>query len=108
MNVSLSRRRFLEATAGLGVPVAASPLNARDPIRLAGQPVRYQGETAYATPTICEMCFWRCGILGKTREGKLLNVTGNPDHPLSRGRICARGLSGVQLYYDPDRLKKPL
>ncbi len=108
MNVSLSRRRFLEATAGLSVLGAATPLKARDPSRLAGQPVRYQGETAYATPTICEMCFWRCGILGKTREGKLLNVTGNPDHPLSRGRICARGLSGVQLYYDPDRLKKPL
>ena len=52
MNVSLSRRRFLEATAGLSVLGAATPLKARDPSRLAGQPVRYQGETAYATPTI--------------------------------------------------------
>ena len=43
MNVSLSRRRFLEATAGLSVLGAATPLKARDPSRLAGSPCVTRG-----------------------------------------------------------------
>ena len=34
--------------------------------------------------------------------------SGNPEHPLSRGRLCPRGTGGTGLLYDPDRLKKPL
>jgi thiosulfate reductase / polysulfide reductase chain A len=59
-------------------------------------------------PTFCELCFWRCGVLAHVKNGKVTKLTGNPDHPLSRGRLCPRGVGGAGLLYDPDRLKKPL
>ena len=59
-------------------------------------------------PTFCELCFWRCGLLAHVKNGKVTKLVGNPDHPLSRGRLCPRGAGGTGLLYDPDRLKKPL
>jgi thiosulfate reductase/polysulfide reductase chain A len=58
--------------------------------------------------TFCELCFWKCGVLAHVKDGKVTKITGNPDHPLSRGRLCPRGAGGTGLLYDPDRLKTPL
>jgi thiosulfate reductase/polysulfide reductase chain A len=59
-------------------------------------------------PTFCEICFWKCGVLAHVKDGRVTKITGNPDHPLSRGHLCPRGTGGTGLLYDPDRLKKPL
>jgi len=59
-------------------------------------------------PTYCSMCFWKCGAIGYVRDGKLWKVEGNPEDPLSKGRLCPRGTGGVGAHYDPDRLKYPL
>jgi thiosulfate reductase/polysulfide reductase chain A len=59
-------------------------------------------------PTFCEVCFWKCGVLAHVKEGRVTKLTGNPKHPLSRGRLCPRGYAATGLLYDPDRLKQPL
>ena len=59
-------------------------------------------------PTFCEICFWKCGVLAHVRDGRVTKIVGNPDHPLSNGRLCPRGTGGTGLLYDPDRLKQPL
>ena len=59
-------------------------------------------------PTFCELCFWKCGVLAHVKGERVTKIVGNPEHPLSRGRLCPRGTGGVGLLYDPDRLKKPL
>ncbi|MBT3345025.1 MAG: molybdopterin-dependent oxidoreductase [Gemmatimonadetes bacterium] len=59
-------------------------------------------------PTFCELCFWKCGVLAHVKDGQVTKLEGNPDHPLSKGRLCPRGTGGTGLLYDPDRLKKPL
>jgi thiosulfate reductase/polysulfide reductase chain A len=59
-------------------------------------------------PTFCELCFWRCGVLAHVTDGRVTKIVGNPEHPLSKGRICPRGAGGTGLLYDPDRLKTPL
>ena len=59
-------------------------------------------------PTFCELCFWKCGVLAHVRDGRVTKITGNPDHPLSRGRLCPRGTGGIGQLYDPDRLRRPL
>ena len=59
-------------------------------------------------PTFCELCFWKCGVLAHVKNGRVTKITGNPDHPLSRGHLCPRGTGGTGLLYDPDRLKTPL
>ena len=60
------------------------------------------------TPTFCELCFWKCGVLAHVKDGRVTKLVGNPAHPLSRGRLCPRGTGGVGQLYDPDRLKRPL
>jgi thiosulfate reductase/polysulfide reductase chain A len=54
------------------------------------------------------MCVWRCGVLAKVEEGRIVKLEGNPDHPHSRGKLCARGQSGLMNAYDPDRVLTPL
>jgi anaerobic selenocysteine-containing dehydrogenase len=56
----------------------------------------------------CLVCPSRCGIRGRTVDGRLVSIAGNPLHPLSQGGICPRGIAGVQLLYHPDRLRTPL
>jgi thiosulfate reductase/polysulfide reductase chain A len=71
-------------------------------------PAWHAGARTAQVATNCEMCFWRCGVLAQVTDGKVVRVEGNPDHPLTRGRLCARGNAGVDLLYDPDRLKYPM
>jgi len=61
------------------------------------------------TPTVCEICFWKCaGWVYKNEEGKIWKVVGNDDDQHSNGRFCPRGTGGPGMYYDEDRLKTPL
>lgn len=59
-------------------------------------------------PTFCEICFWKCSAYAYVRDGKLWKIEGNPEDPLSEGRLCPRGTGGIGAHNDPDRLKTPL
>jgi anaerobic selenocysteine-containing dehydrogenase len=54
------------------------------------------------------MCACRCGIRVHLRDGVVRYIDGNPDHPLNKGVICAKGSSGIMKQYSPARLLKPL
>ncbi|MDA8364801.1 MAG: molybdopterin oxidoreductase family protein [Gammaproteobacteria bacterium] len=58
--------------------------------------------------TTCYMCACRCGIRVHLRDGQVRYIEGNPDHPLNKGVICAKGASGIMKQYSPARLTKPL
>ena len=58
--------------------------------------------------TTCYMCACRCGIRVTLRDGEVRYIQGNPDHPLNKGIICAKGSSGIMKQYSPARLTKPL
>jgi thiosulfate reductase/polysulfide reductase chain A len=58
--------------------------------------------------TMCEMCVWRCGVRAKVVENRVVKLEGNPEHPHSLGRLCARGQSGLMNTYDQDRVLTPL
>lgn len=47
------------------------------------------------------------GLLVKTREGRPIKLEGNPDHPLNRGKLDARGQASILDLYDTDRLLGP-
>jgi thiosulfate reductase/polysulfide reductase chain A len=59
-------------------------------------------------PSMCEMCVWRCGLLAKVENGRVVKLEGNPEHPHSNGKLCPRGQSGLMNTYDPDRVLSPL
>jgi anaerobic selenocysteine-containing dehydrogenase len=54
------------------------------------------------------MCACRCGIRVHLRDGEVRYIDGNPDHPINRGVICAKGSSGIMKQYSPARLTRPL
>ena len=35
-------------------------------------------------------------------------LEGNPNHPINRGGLCARGQAAIQVTYHPDRIAQPL
>ncbi len=47
------------------------------------------------------------GIHAWTREGRVLNLVGNPDFPLNQDGMSALALSALQELYDPDRIQGP-
>jgi thiosulfate reductase / polysulfide reductase chain A len=109
--VKFTRRDFLKISsatfAGLsttGCGVFNKMLDGSDPL----DPRFGYGADAKVIPSYCSMCYWKCGLLGHVVDGKLWKLTGNPRDPLSQGRLCGRGTSGVGMLYDPDRLKAPL
>jgi anaerobic selenocysteine-containing dehydrogenase len=56
----------------------------------------------------CALCDAGCGILVRTRDHKANKIEGNPEHPVNRGALCARGQAGLQMLYNPDRIKAPM
>jgi anaerobic selenocysteine-containing dehydrogenase len=62
--------------------------------------------------TTCYMCACRCGIRVhlEEKDGRpfVRYIEGNPEHPLNKGVICAKGASGIMKQVSPARLTRPL
>ena len=98
-----TRRGFLK---GLGLAIgagagaasggcAAGELSAEFPLKTAG---------ATATTTVCPFCGVGCGQLAYRRGDELIHVEGDPDHPISEGKLCSKGAALSQLSNNPRRL----
>ncbi len=101
----MKRREFIKLSSLLGASAAASPAFMLG--GCAARPLPGTG-TVSTTPTICDMCFWKCAGNVYKEDGELWKITGNPDDLHSGGRLCTRGTGGPGAYLDPDRLKQPL
>ncbi len=58
--------------------------------------------------TCCRACIANCGVIATVRDGRVVRVEGNPADRMSKGRMCAKGLSGIQALYHPNRNKYPM
>jgi thiosulfate reductase/polysulfide reductase chain A len=101
---ALSRRRFLKITATSVLAASAAPRAfATSGTKSAAGPGAVR-----KVATFCDVCFWKCNAFASVRDGQLWKIEGNPDDPLSRGRLCPRGTGGIGAHRDPDRLRTPL
>jgi formate dehydrogenase major subunit len=103
----LSRRQFL-ARAGLtagGSSLGTLLALGLDPntLQAATVPLGWKIERTKVVPSICPYCAVGCGQLMHVRDGKLINVEGNPDSPISRGNLCPKGSASFQLTVNPNR-----
>jgi len=105
----VSRRRFLKISAAsvIAASFAGRASSAFASLVDDGANAGAKGSVRQI-PTFCDICFWKCGAIAHVRDGKLWKIEGNPDDPLSRGRLCPRGTGGVGAHFDPDRLRTPL
>ena len=66
---------------------------------------------AKESTSICCYCAVGCGLIvhsAKEGSGRIINVEGDPDHPINEGALCAKGASIYQLAENEKRLTKPL
>jgi len=57
--------------------------------------------------TFCRVCEPACGLLASVRDGRLESLRPDRDHPVTRGFACNKGLAGVDIHHDADRLNHP-
>jgi len=102
--MAISRREFFKVGGGgLAAGLLGLPL---DPIAAKAQdlPIRYAKEST----TICPYCSVGCGMIVHTLGGTVVNVEGDPDHPISEGSLCPKGSSVLQLRDNAARVTRPL
>lgn len=58
--------------------------------------------------TLCRMCDDRCGIRVDIEDGRVVAISGDPDHLYNRGRVCIKARAAVEMVNHPDRLRTPL
>ena len=109
-----TRREFIRygvfGTAGLtaGILLDGQQAMANDTATAIEHPRFFPPEATDSIRSVCSVCFWKCGInveLGE--EGEALHISPVPGHPLSRGKLCPRGVGGIGFHEDTDRLTQP-
>ncbi len=60
-------------------------------------------------PAVCPLdCPDTCGLLLHKENGKIVKVTGNPEHPITQGAICNKVRNMAERVYHPERVLYPL
>jgi molybdopterin-containing oxidoreductase family iron-sulfur binding subunit len=106
-----SRRDFLKA-AGFTFAGALASGCQRAPVQEAIPPLSqpeesFAGRASYYAST-CGACPAGCGMLVKTVDGRPIKLEGNPEHPASKGGLCAAGQASLLGLYDRLRLRHPI
>jgi len=57
--------------------------------------------------TSCNFCSCGCGMVATVRDGKLVTMEGDVDHPVSHGSLCVKGISMFATHASPKRLGTP-
>jgi formate dehydrogenase major subunit len=56
--------------------------------------------------SVCPFCAVGCAQKVYVKDGAVTQIEGNPDSPISRGRLCPKGSASKQLVTGPQRLTK--
>ncbi|MDD3504926.1 MAG: molybdopterin-dependent oxidoreductase [Sulfurimonas sp.] len=82
----------------------------RHGVRSASNPEGIEVNDYAIVPTACSNCEASCGLTAwiDKKSFTVKKYMGNPLHPASRGRNCAKGYASQSQMYDPDRIAFPL
>jgi anaerobic selenocysteine-containing dehydrogenase len=64
--------------------------------------------TTHSVPTFCRVCEPACGLVADVEDGALIALRPDREHPVTRGFACHKGIAGLDVHRDPDRLDHPL
>lgn len=103
--MEVSRRSFLKLS-GLSIAALATGLGL-DPAVAEAQGYALKLEGCQKIPSICHFCSGGCGMLLYVKDGKLIHLEGDPDHPTNEGTLCPKAASLLSVANSPDRVTKP-
>ncbi len=116
--MGVTRRDFLRLSGAAFMTTAIYELTAQSSALAVEMDQEWKLVNVDETSTICCYCSGGCGTIVSARDGELVNIEGDVDHPINRGGLCSKGSSqfGVNSVYDdktgdriinPNRLQKP-
>ena len=86
-------RQLLWGTRGTGLEVASRKTQA----------LHARIDEAEVTRSICPYCAVGCGQLVYHKDGKVLQIEGDPESPISQGNLCPKGAASKQLLQHDSR-----
>ena len=108
--MKVTRRDFLKVTTASAAGAAILGLGVDfKPIKSYAQTSRIR--FARESTSICCYCGVGCGVIvhtGKAGAGKIINIEGDPEHPINEGSLCSKGAALSQLANNESRLTRPL
>jgi formate dehydrogenase major subunit len=103
----MTRRDFLKVS-GVTTGAASTGLFSMKALGAKAEDLRLRIRYAQQSTTICPYCAVGCGEIVSAHEGKVINIEGDPDHPINEGSLCSKGAALIQLSANnPARLQKP-
>ncbi len=102
--MQISRRQFLATSgaAGTGTLLGFLGLDLRPSQAWAAEARPQRGKIF---TTICPFCGVGCGQIVEVRDGKIVNIEGDPDHPINEGAVCSKGAALYQVHSNERRLR---
>ena len=90
----ISRRQFMKLTGAVSGALLLPSGSALAAGRRSRFPLRKPiGET----PSICPFCGVGCGLIVAAQGNRVVNIEGDPDHPINQGSLCSKGMATAQL-----------
>src|SRR5262245_20598100 len=100
----VNRRDFLRTSAGFSL---GGLLGLGLDLRAAQEEVRrFRIEGVREVPSVCPYCAVGCGQLVAVRDGRIVNIEGNPESPINQGTLCPTGAATFQLAVNPNRVTR--
>jgi len=91
-------------------PVVTEPIPLANPVPDTFDFTRSSGalQGDRVVQSACQFCNANCGLEVKTRQGRVVSITGFEDDPVQAGQLCVKADLMAQLVYNPRRLTTPL
>lgn len=107
--MQVSRRTFVKGAGAAAAAVTAGSILAGGPLKQAlNIEAAATGRDEKYVASVCQQCPAGCGLMVRVVDGRAVKIEGNPLHPVNKGVLCPKGQIGLQILYDPDRIKGPL
>lgn len=117
--MDLTRRGFFKAAGVAFATTMAFELTSQTPAYAVEPNAEWKLVNTEEYTNICCYCAGGCGSLCSVRDGELINLEGDPDHPINQGGLCPKGATMFQLrnivdpetreiVKNPDRVTRPM
>ena len=117
--MDLTRRGFFKAAGAAFATTMAFELTSQTPAYAVEPNAEWKLVNTEEYTNICCYCAGGCGSLCSVRDGELINLEGDPDHPINQGGLCPKGATMLQLrnivdpetreiVKNPDRVTRPM
>jgi len=105
--LKLKRREFIKLSGATGVGLALVDMGF-DVAKVEASSKQFKLTGAREYTSVCTFCSCGCGMICHERNGKLINLEGDPDHIINEGALCSKGAAMSAVPNSDQRVTTPL